>query len=808
MQDFLRELRFALRLILRKPVLALIMILSLGLGIGANAAVFSIVSAMLIRPLPFEEAEEVVRLRDVLVKSDGSEQRVNMAVRNYLAISDQSEAFEAVGAQAFNSFDLVGPEEPERINGIAVTANVLPLLGIDPILGRVFSDEEARPGATANVALIGHDLWRRQFNESDEALGQTLTLSQQQYTIIGVLPPHYNFPYDAEIWVPLGLRDDPEDTEHYLHVVARYADEVSREKAQTELDLIAERLQKTYPETNQGWELTIVPIREEVTEDIQAKVLFTLLAASAFLLIIACANAANMLLARSIEQSREMALRTALGASRRAILRQLLVQGLVLAFVSGAVGVLFAYFTIKPVVALSPIADLPLFAETVAIDGRVLGFTFLVSLAVGLLFSLVPALRVSKPNLGSFLREEGRSSSGSQRSRRMLHAFVVAEVAIAVVLLVGAGLMVRNLQKLQQVDVGFDTEQQITMRLSLPEEKYPDDAQRFGYLQRLTERLEALPGVASAKATSTHPLETATWGVAFVIQGQEMADQSEYHVANMRLVMPGYLQAMGTPIQRGRGITEQDTEGAPGVVVISQSAAERYFPDQDPIGQQLKRGRFDTPNPWLTVVGVAGDVEDYGDFDDALYFPLAQHPFPDPFTTLVVRTQGPPRQALNTLRREIWSVDPSQPIFHIYTAEEMLAELHGQQSFSTLLLVIFASLGLTLATIGIYGILSYAVLQRRHEIGVRMALGAQPGNVLSGIVKEGLRLAGIGLVIGGAGALLLTRGLASQLEGVSTADPTTFVAIALIALAVAAAASFLPARRATGIDPVEALRHD
>ncbi len=807
MHELLDDVRLALRVARKRPALTLTTILSLGLGIGANTAILSIANTLFFRPLPFEDPERVVRLRDLLIKADGSSQRVNMSERNFLTLREQAKSFAAIGGHTFRSFDLVGPDEPERVSGLAVTANTFPLLGVRPVVGRTFSAEEDRPGAPANVVVIGHGLWSRQYSASADAVGKTLLLSETPYTIIGVAPPRFDYPYTAEVWVPLGLSETPSGDEHHLHVVARYAPGIDREKAQSELDTVAKRLQQTYPETNEGWQLTIVPIRDDVTSGIKPQVVYMLLAASFFLLVIGCANAANVLLAHSLERSADVTLRSALGARRGQLVRQQLVLGVVLALLSAVFGIALAHLSLGPIVALSPISDLNLLANAVRLDLRVLAVTLLAAVAIGLGFSLVPALRAATPNLQEILKEEGRATL-SRTSRRLLQGFVVAEVALAVILLTGAVTMLRTLQQLQRVDPGFDTERQITMQLSLPGTRYASDAERLVYLERLGQHLRSVPGVESAQTVSTYPLSDSTWGVAFVVEGRVPATSDEFLVANLRTVNAGFFTDMKIPLLGGRGIGTEDTATSQGVVVVSKGLADKYWPGQDPVGRQLKRGRQDSTNPWLTVVGMVDEVDDYGDFEGALYFPQSQQEFPNDFTTLVIRTATKPRAMLETIRREIWSVSPTQAIFSVYTADEMLAELHGEQSFSTFIFLIFAGLGLTLAAIGIYGILFYSVMQRRHEIGMRMALGARATDVLKQIVGEGLTLAGIGLVVGVVGAFVLSGVLRSQIENLSSIDATAVVTIMAIALLIAAAASYLPARRATAIDPVKALRHE
>lgn len=805
MENLFQDLKQSIRTMRAKPGFTLVVVLSLGLGIGATTAIFSIVNNLLLRPLPFADGERVVRVRDVLYRPGDEPRLVGMTAPNFLALKEQTKSFADLGAQDYGSFNLVRPDAAERIEGAYITANVLPLLGIEPILGRGITAEEDRSGAGAFVVLLGHDLWRRQFGSDPQILGQQIRLNEEQYTVIGVMPPTYKFPYEAELWVPMGLETTSTNPQHYLYTVARLKPGVSREQAQRELDTIAARLGQEFPDTNAGWDFLIVPVREDLTEDVQAKLLFALLAASGFLLLIACANVANMMLARSLEQQREIAIRSALGASRFRLVQQLITHGLLLSLLSGALGILLSRWIARPLINLSPVADMSPFLQEFHLDHRILGFTMLVSLVVGVTFSLVPALKISRPNLQGTLKEESRSTS-SVGGRRLLNLFVVLEIAVAVVLLIGAGLTIRSFQSLLEVDSGFPTENLLTLHVALPESKFPEHSQRLGFLDRSLERIRALPGVVSADVTSTHPLDNARVASQLTIEGRPPADEDEVLMTNHRVVSPGYLETLGVPLLQGRRLGSQDQENSLPVVVVSKAFVDTYWPGENPLGKLVKRGGATSENPWLTVVGVVGDVIDKGDLEPSWYIPAVQGVFPNENVTLTVRTSAPPLTLVEPIRKAVLEVDRGQPVYDIATTDERIVGLYGEQRFSMFLFSLFAALGLVLAMVGIYGILSYAVLQQQREMGLRMALGAQPRHILNAVLHQGFVLALFGVGLGLAAAFVLTRYLASLLYEVSPADPSTYLAIGLISLAVALLASYLPARRATRVDPLTVLR--
>lgn len=804
MENFIRDIRQSFRTLREKPGFTLVVILSLALGIGATTAVFSLINNLLLRPLPFKDGEQVVRLRDALYQPGDEPRLVGMTANNFLALREQTKSFVDVGAQDYGSFNLVLADQAERIEGAYITANVLPLLGIEPILGRGISPDEDRAGVRARVALLGHDLWNRQFGGDPQVLGRQILLNDEQYTVIGVMPPSYKFPYDAEIWVPMGLDLGSAGSQHYLYTIARLKG--SREQAQRELDVVAKRLGQEFPDTNAGWAFLIVPVREDLTEDMQSKLLLALLMASGFLLLIACANVANMLLARSLEQGQEMAIRAALGASRGRLVRQLITNGLVLAVLSGGLGILLSRWISRPLVLLSPMADMSPFLQEFRLDYRILGFTLLVSLIVGLAFSLVPAFKFSRPDLQNSLREEARATS-TVGGRRLLSTFVVLEVAVAVILLIGAGLTIRSFRTLLEVDSGFPTENLLTLHVALPESKFPEHSQRVAFLERSLEKIRAVPGVAKADVTSTFVLDSARVGSQVTIENRVPAQENEVLVINHRLVTPGYLETLGLPLLRGRRITEQDREDSVAVVVVSKTFADTYWPEQEPLGKRVKRGAAAAENPWMTVVGLVPDVADNGDINPTWYMPIRQGTLPTENVTIAVRSSVVPTTLVAPIREAIKSVDSAQPIYDIATAEERIVESYGEQRFSMFLFSLFAGLGLVLAMVGIYGILSYSVVQQRREMGLRMALGAQSGQILATVLRKGLLLSAGGVVLGLAGAFVLTRFIVSLLHETSPADPSTYLTVAAVALVVSFFASYLPARRATKVDPMVAFKY-
>jgi predicted permease len=806
MDDLKTELRTVLRAWRHRPGSHLAIVLSLALGIAAVTVLFSIGNALYLRPLPFEEPDRLVRLRDVRYQPEGDPTMAGTTEASYRALRGARGAFAGVATQQEGSFTLVGSEEPQRVRGAYVTSDLLPLLGVEPVLGRTFSAQEGSAGGANDVALLGHGLWRRQFAGDPGVLGRVVRVNGMPRTVIGVLPRHFEFPYSAELWLPLVLTQDAaREGDHNLFTIARLAPRVGLERAQAEADAVAERLARDYPQSHDGWDILVRPLRAELIQDVQSPILATLFGAAAFLLLIASANVAALLLARGVEQERDLSLHVALGAPRRRLIRRLVLQGVVLALVAGAVGLGLALLALPPVVAVSPLADLDGFFRDTSIDWRVFGFVAALSVVVGVLFSLPPALQASRPDVQALLKAGGRSSLGRGR-RRLLDLFVVGEIAVAVLLLVTAGLLVRNLTGLLTTDPGFSDDGVLVAHLALPPDKYPEEADRIAFLERVRERLENLPGAEAVGIANLHPLDDIRLGTVASFEGHPPADPADATIANHRVVSTGFLEAMGVPILRGRALTAEDRAGGRPVAVVSKRLADLHWANEDPVGRRVKRGGYDADRPWMTVVGVAGDVADSGDFEYTWYVPYLQNDLFNEDVAVAVRTRGEPLALANAVRREIWELDTEQPIFDVTTNGAMIARTFGEERFAVVVAAILAGVGLAMALLGIHGLLAYSVLQRRMEIGVRLAFGARRTDVVSRVVARGVVLAAVGLAIGLIASLGAARLVARFLPEVDANQPLVFAVITLTILLAAAAASFLPALRAARLDPVSALR--
>ena len=808
MENLLQDLRLSVRKLARTPLLTGAALLCLALGTGANSAIFSVVNTILLRPLPFEDMDRVLMVANTHAEEGGEPQRLAVDPQSYLEWKRRNRVFEPLSAVEPRSFNLTGNGEPERLEGAAISAEWLPAMGLRPAFGRGITPQEDRPGAE-KVVLLGHGLWSRRFGADSGIVGRTILLNDESHVVIGIMPQGLQFPYGSELWVPLAI--DPEDagryTWHTLGVFGRLKPGVTFEQAKGDMERIARDLEREFPQTNSGWGVDLRTLRFDLTGDMQAKLL-ALLAAAGFVLLIAVANVSNLLLARAQEQSGEIAVRTALGAGRRQLVRLALVEGLVLSLAGGALGLLLAFWAVRPLVALSPVATMAVFFRDIRIDPMVLAFTLGVSLVTGLAFGLIPALRAARPNLQGLLKESGRSSL-TRRGHRLFAALVVGEVALAVLLLAGAGLTVKSFRRLQDISPGYAPQGVLTMRISVPMTRYSETHQRIAFFRQLMERVRALPGVVAAGATSTMPVKDNSVHGMFTIEGRPLAFAGEVLITNHRLVTPGYLEAMKIPLLKGRTLTEADHENAPGVAVISREMATRFWPGKDPIGKRLKRGAPDSENPWLTVVGVVEDVRDYGptaDIEPAWYLPFAQHDLAT--MSLIVRTDRDPVSLAGAVRAEVAALDRDQPVFNVAPLEQYVADSMVKERFSALLVSLFAAVGLVLAAVGIYGVMSFSVSQRFQEIGVRMALGAEPGRIRGLVLRRGMGLALIGVAVGLAGAFALTRLITGMLHGVSPTDPLTFAAISLGALTVAFLANYLPARKATRVDPIVVLRSE
>jgi predicted permease len=817
MDTFVKDLRYGLRIMAKSPGFTAVAVLTLALGIGANTTLFSVVNGVLLNPLPYPQPERLVALYSRTADSP----TWSISYPNFLDWVRDNRSFSTLASYREQDYNLTGMGEPERLPGEMVSATFFPVLGVKPALGRTFLPEEDQVGARP-VVLISAGLWKRKFGSAPDAVGKTLTLSGAGYTVVGVIPAtfHYsgnNFGSSRDVYVPIGQWNDPTFRDRKvgmgMDAVGRLKPGVTFEQAKADMDALGRHLAEEYPEADKGLGITLVPLKQNIVGDIQPFLLL-LLAAVAFVLLIACVNVANLLLARSTSRSREFAVRTAIGAGAGRIVRQLLTESILIALAGGGLGVLLCAWGLQAALKILPEA-LPR-VEEVRLDGRVLLFTLAASVLAGILFGLVPALKSVRPDLHEILKEGGRGLSGARH--RAQGVFVVAEVALALVLLAGAGLMIRALAKLWSIDPGFDSHNVLTFVLSLPPAASQNpDAGRAAW-RRTQEELAAIPGVQSASLTVTAMPLQGDSEVPFWLEGQpKPPTQAEMKETLFYTVQPDYLKVMGIPLQRGRFLTSADDEHSPFVTVIDERFAQLYFGNQDPIGKHVN---FDILNATAEIVGVVGHVKQWGLDADATssiqaqcYFHVAQ--IPDQFVSLiggntgiVLRTAGSPLAQVGSIRRALDQASRQQVMYRIQTMDEIIAESLAARRFSAVLLGIFSALAVVMSCVGIYGVISYLAGQRNHEIGVRMALGAERRHVLQMVLGEGAKMTLLGVAIGLVAAFGLTRLMANMLVGVSPHDPLTLTAVASLLVLVALAACYVPARRATKVDPMVALRHE
>ena len=803
------DLRYGLRALGKNPGFAAAAVAALALGIGATSAIFSVVNAVLLKPFPYEDPD---RLAVILHR------RVNpVAPANFLDWRRQSTAFERMGAADYWVPNLMSASQPESVQAVRVTSDILPMLGVRPLLGRVFLPEEEEPGKEHEVVL-SHRLWQRRYAGDPKVLGQPVQLNGEPYTVVGVMPKSFDFPpfwaTGTELWVPDVIAPRAANrTGQSLRVFARLKPGATLDFARSEIAAITARLEKEFPGSNR--EVTVNSLKETVVGNVRPALL-VLLAAVALVLLISCANVAHMLLARAAARQREVAVRAALGASRSRMIRQFLTESLVLALLGGAGGTLLALWGTSVLVSLGP-EHLPRI-ETVALDARVLAFTLAISLFTCIAFGLAPALRASRRDLTESLREGDRSATEGFRRSRLRDVLIASEFALALVLLAGAGLMIRSFVALERIDPGFDPRRVLTLAVSVAGSAEAEPQKRAGFYRQALERMRGLPGVASASAINHLPLAGDIWGWSFSIEGRPIPAPGESPDAAYRVVLPGYFATMGIPILRGRDLAASDDLRAPGAVVINEWLAKRHWPGEDPIGKRITFDDQDKNPNWVTVVGVVKNTvrdEWAAAAQGEVYLAYLQHrrylEAPSSqysYLTFVVRASLEPAALAPAVRRAIWSLDRSVTISQVQTMEQVVAQANARPRFYLLLLGAFAGVALILAAVGIYGVISYSVSRRRHEIGLRMALGAGERDVLRLVVRQGMRVALAGAAAGLAGALLLTRLMSSLLYGVGSTDPVTFVLVTLTLMSVALVASYVPARRATRIDPLVALRHE
>jgi putative ABC transport system permease protein len=809
MDNLLQDIRYGIRMLVRNPGFTAIAVLALALGIGANTAIFTVVNAVLLEPLPYQKPDEIMRLSATWANQDDMG-ILTISYPDFLDYRAQNEVFTDVSIIDGTSMTIAGGDEPERLQCALVSASLFPLLGVQPIVGRSFLPEEDQPSG-GPVVIISRSLWQRRFNFDPAIVGQAITLSQNSYTVIGVMPSEFKMPSSlmggrpTDLWMTITPSAHKRSrSTHRYEAYGRLKPGVTLARAQDDLSAIAGRLEQAYPDTNKGKQVRVSQLSEMVVGESRT-MLLVLLGAVGFVLLIACANVANLLLARATKRQKEIAIRTAVGARRGRIVQQLMTESMLLALAGGAAGLLIALWSVDAFVALKP-EGIPRLDE-VALNAKVMGFTLGVSLVTGLLFGLVPALQVSKPNLVSYIKESGGSVSAGTGNRRIRDLLVVSEIALALVLLIGAGLLIKSFWRLQQVDSGIKTDNLLTLQLSLPQKEYTEDKQSRDFYRELLSRLEATPGVRSVGAVNILPLGGGFSCDSFA-RDDRPAPPNEEPCAEYRLITPDYFRTMGVPLMAGRGFTERDNEDSTQVVIINEAMAQKFWPGEDPIGMRL------TPDTGKHVsreiVGVVRNVKHFGFAADAapeFYIPFFQDYYARSMA-LALRTDSNPTSLIGAVRNEVWSLDKSLPVINVRTMNELVARSVAQPRFRTMLLGIFASVALMLAALGIYGVVSYSVTQRTREIGIRMALGAQTSDILKLILGHGVAVTMIGVAIGVAAASIVTRVLASFLFKVDVTDAGTFAGVSLLLMAVALLACYIPARRAMKVDPMVALRYE
>jgi putative ABC transport system permease protein len=804
LQNLLQDLRYGARMLLKKPGFTLIAVMTLALGIGANTAIFSVVNAVLLRPLPYTEPEQLVRIYEKETDNAVSRGLHEVAPANFLDWRRQSRTLVEIAAWGQEEQALASQDHADPVVASFVSANFFSVLGISPLHGRVFTSEEDNPDRD-DVVLLGYGLWQRRFGGDPNVVGQRVNLDGSQYTVVGIMPAGFQYPRGTEIWTPLALNNNQVQMReaHFLKVIARRRQSASVAQVRAEMESIAASLAQQYPATNKNWTVNVVPLLEDEVARVRGTMLL-LMSAVGMVLLIACANVSSLLIARGATRRLEITIRSSLGASRRRIVRQLLTESVLLAGLGGILGLLLALWGTDVLLALSP-SEIPRM-QTVKVDMYALAFTLGVTLFTGLIFGILPAIQAAKVNPHESLKEGGRTASAA--SKRIFGTLVISEIALALIVLVGAGLLLNSFLRLLRVEIGIQTSNLLTVEVNLPSARYSGNdyhAQRLNFYRQVIERIGALPGVASVGAIDSLPLSGDQRGWTFRKEGQTLAP-SERPVAGFQVATTDYFRTMGMQIRLGRGFMESDRDDSPQVVIINESFARNFYPNEDPIGRRIIiRNRLEARE----IVGVVSDIRHFGPGEyphPEMYVPYNQLAIGG--APLVVRTKLEPEAVISAVRGEIQAVDRQVAIGRVRTMTQMMSASLAERRFALLLVGGFAALALLLAAVGIYGVMSYAVAQRTREIGIRIALGAQSNDVLRLIVKQGLSLALIGILAGLVGAFALTRLMRDLLYGVKATDPLTFIAIALFLAFIMLLACWIPARRAARVDPMIALRHE
>lgn len=797
----INDFRYALRQLIKAPSFTVVAILTLALGIGACTAIFSVVNVVLLRPLDYPEPDRIVNIRETQLPQFPE---FSVSPPNYLDWEKQTKSYDYMAAFTGSRVNLTGDGEPQQLIGVKATAHYFDVYGVKPTLGRMLLPEEDAQGKN-HVVVLSYGFWQRVFGGARDTVGRSIQLNGEPYQVVGVAPLGFGVASKVDVWTPMAFRPDETKNDarggHYLNVVGRLKKGVTFAQAKAELEVIAAQLAVQYPDPQKGWGIFMMPLQDYTVRDVKP-VLYTLLGAVGCVLLIACANLANLLLARATARHREISIRAALGAGRGRLIRQLLTESVVLALCGGIAGVILARWGLDALLALAP-PNLPRITE-IHLDSGVLLFSLALSIVTGLLFGIAPAWLAARADVNEALKQGTRGSTEGGARGRLRSALVVIEVTFALVLLGGAGLLARSFMQLAHVDPGFIPENATLLRLSLPQKKYPEKEQQTTFANALLERVKNLPGVQAVGITHSMPL-VGDYVLGFNIEGRPAVDPADMPNTNYYAVTPDYFRAMGIRLIRGRVFTAQDDAKAPRVAIINETMARQFFPNEDPIGKRINI--TNGPDAWREIIGIVGDIKQYG-VDKATsaqsYEPFAQVPFTS--LNVVIRTTGSSAALLGALRPAVYSVDKDQPVGAIRPLEEIVAESIARQRFAMTLLTIFSAVALVIAAVGIYGVMAYNVVQRTGEFGIRMALGAQQRDVLRLVLTQGGKLIGLGLVIGLVATLGASRAMGSMLFNTSAYDPLTLASITLLLGAVALIACFFPANRATKVNPIEALR--
>lgn len=802
------DIRYSLRLLLRNPAFTIVAAVALSLGIGANTAIYSVADAFLFKPLPFRDLHRLAAVMEI--HSGLNDDWGGAAPANYLDWKQQTHSFERMAGYNWSEVNLTGEGEPEKLTAALVTRDFFPLLGIEPMKGRYFLPEEDQPGSN-QVVVLSRGLWERRFGSDPEAVGRTIKLDGRSCTVVGIMPKQFLFPMASELWMPLALNPNEQTnrTSRYVHVFGRLSPGASLTQARAEMQTIAQRLSAAYPDANRGWAIKVAPLHETVVGDLTRQYTLLLLGAVGFVLLIACANVANLQFVRASARVREVALRAALGGSRWRIIRQLLTESILVALFGAAGGLLLGIWGMRLITTNMPpdVAKWIAGWNEIRLDLRVLAWTLTAGVFAGVISGLAPALSSSRPDLNEALKETGRAMVGRSR-QRIRNSLVILEIALALILVVGAGLTIKGLRALIDLNQGFEPATVLTMQLNLPRSRYAVAHQRVAFYDQVLTNLESLPGVRAASVVTAVPFSGAGWQMRTVtIEGRQADDLSEANTVQVQTISSNYFRTMHIPRRDGRELSDRDGMDSPRAAVVSEALVRRYYPGASPIGRRLKLGSSGSSEPWLTIVGVVADVKQHWITRDPVpmvYVPYRQAPLS--FSSIVLRTDHDPIQFVPGVKAQIAAVDPSQPIYEVKPLDRVIAESTIGLAYVAVSMAVLGAIALILSSVGIYAVMAFTVTERTHEIGVRMALGAGQSDIMRMVLGRGALLTGLGLGTGLPAALLLAHVLTSLLFGVSASDAPTFGALSVMLAAIALLACYIPGRRAARISPIRALR--